>query len=103
MAPAPSAGTGSHRYVYLLYTQPKALNTKSFASLGFNTSARTGFNVYSLDSLKVDLQEANGLHSLQPFVPLPALVLLSAAPSLRLTQKPTPQVALAQIVLQVEM
>ena len=51
-APAPSAGTGSHRYVYLLYTQPAALNSKSFASLGFNASARTGFNV-SIPTLSV--------------------------------------------------
>ncbi|KAG4443977.1 hypothetical protein IFR05_000524 [Cadophora sp. M221] len=50
-APAPSPGTGSHRYVYLLYTQPTALNSKSFASLGFNVSARTGFNLTAFRSL----------------------------------------------------
>ncbi|KAL2060771.1 hypothetical protein VTL71DRAFT_9413 [Oculimacula yallundae] len=44
-APAPSAGTISHRYIYLLYTQPPALNSKSFESLGFNASARAGFNL----------------------------------------------------------
>jgi phosphatidylethanolamine-binding protein (PEBP) family uncharacterized protein len=44
-APAPSPNTGSHRYVYLLYTQPPALNTKGITSLGFNVSNRVGFNV----------------------------------------------------------
>lgn len=43
-APAPAAGTGSLRYVYLLYAQPPALNIKSFESLGFNASSRAGFN-----------------------------------------------------------
>ncbi|KAH7327303.1 phosphatidylethanolamine-binding protein, partial [Rhexocercosporidium sp. MPI-PUGE-AT-0058] len=51
VAPAPSARTGSHRYVYLLYTQPPALNSKSFASLGFNSSARTRFNLTAFRSL----------------------------------------------------
>ncbi|PVH77680.1 hypothetical protein DL98DRAFT_517264 [Cadophora sp. DSE1049] len=50
-APALSAGTGSHRYVYLLYTQPAALNSKLFASLEFNASDRTVFDV-SISNLR---------------------------------------------------
>ncbi|KAH8679616.1 phosphatidylethanolamine-binding protein [Tricladium varicosporioides] len=49
--PAPSKNTGSHRYIYLLYAQPTALNSKSFASLGFNESSRTGFNLTAFRSL----------------------------------------------------
>jgi len=44
-APAPSPNTGSHRYVYMLYDQSKAFNTEGFASLGFNSSLRTSFNI----------------------------------------------------------
>ncbi|ORY19229.1 phosphatidylethanolamine-binding protein [Clohesyomyces aquaticus] len=44
-APTPKSGTGVHRYVYLLYTQPKKFDTTDFASVGLNVSNRMNFNL----------------------------------------------------------
>ncbi|OAK94954.1 PEBP-like protein [Phaeosphaeriaceae sp. SRC1lsM3a] len=44
-APTPKANTGVHRYVYLLYVQPKKFDNSGFESIGLNVSSRMNFNL----------------------------------------------------------
>ncbi|KAM0284656.1 hypothetical protein ACHAQH_001809 [Verticillium albo-atrum] len=44
-APAPAASTGVHRYIYLLYVQPEALNSAGFDSVGLNADDRQRFDL----------------------------------------------------------
>lgn len=43
--PAPAAGSGVHRYVYLLYVQPATFNRVGFEAAGLSPTNRTNFNV----------------------------------------------------------
>ncbi|CRK48460.1 hypothetical protein BN1723_016883 [Verticillium longisporum] len=43
--PAPPAGTGVHRYIYLLYVQPEALNGAGFDSVGLVADDRQKFDL----------------------------------------------------------
>ncbi|KAL9948252.1 hypothetical protein D7B24_002304 [Verticillium nonalfalfae] len=43
--PAPPAGTGVHRYIYLLYVQPEALNGAGFDSVGLVADDRQMFDL----------------------------------------------------------
>lgn len=45
MAPEPKAGSGMHRYVYLLYVQPEKLNKMGFDAMGVDKMNRKNFNV----------------------------------------------------------
>ncbi|KAJ0299130.1 hypothetical protein COL516b_009382 [Colletotrichum fioriniae] len=45
MAPEPKAGSGMHRYVYLLYVQPEKLNKMGFDAMGVDKMNRKNFNI----------------------------------------------------------
>ncbi|TQN68706.1 OV-16 antigen [Colletotrichum shisoi] len=45
IAPEPKAGSGVHRYVYLLYVQPEKFNKMGFDAVGVDKMNRKNFNV----------------------------------------------------------
>ncbi|KAJ0159265.1 OV-16 antigen [Colletotrichum tanaceti] len=45
IAPEPKAGSGVHRYVYLLYLQPEKFNKMGFDGVGIDKMDRKNFNV----------------------------------------------------------
>ncbi|KAM0321804.1 hypothetical protein ACHAQA_009901 [Verticillium albo-atrum] len=44
-APAPAAGSGVHRYIYLLYVQPEGLNSAGFETVGLDADDRQTFDL----------------------------------------------------------
>lgn len=45
ISPEPKAGSGVHRYVYLLYVQPEKFNKMGFDGVGVEKMNRKNFNV----------------------------------------------------------
>lgn len=43
--PEPKSGSGTHRYIYLLYVQPEKMNKMGFDMVGVDKMNRKNFNV----------------------------------------------------------